>query len=100
MKRTGLCTKCSGRRVIKLAVVPDAGDWIGSGSGDVTDRSGDAHTPRMILPTWRGGVSGKTEAYVCAECGWFEEYIASPQDIAWDDIAGQWATHKASPYRG
>jgi len=98
MKRTGICTKCSGRRVIRLAVVPDASDFTGS-SGSVNDRQGYAHTPRMILPTTDGEVAGATEAYVCAECGWFEEYLANPEKIAWDNIAGAWARHNAPPYR-
>jgi hypothetical protein len=32
--------------------------------------------------------AGETEAYACADCGFFEEYLCEPRRIPWDRIDG------------
>jgi DNA-directed RNA polymerase subunit RPC12/RpoP len=98
MKRTGNCTKCSSRRVIKTSIVPDAGEWSGSGYSGPDGRSGGAHVPRVILVVKDGRVTGRTEVYACADCGWFEEYLAHPEGIDWSEVEGVWAAPEP-PYR-
>lgn len=91
MKRSGTCTKCRSSRVVKVERVPDAGDYTGSGRGHFTGRTASIHVPRAILSRKDGVICGETEAYVCADCGWFEEYVADPAGVAWDEVEGVWA---------
>lgn len=101
MKRTGICTKCSGQRVIKVAMVVDGTDDATGGYGTPIYRREPGHpVPRAILATRNQNVCGFTEAYVCTECGWFEEYIAHPEKVEWKEIEGVWAKPIApAPYR-
>jgi len=32
--------------------------------------------------------TAQTEAYVCSECGFFEEYVKAPAEVPWDDVDG------------
>lgn len=100
MKRTATCPKCDSQRVMRVARVADAADWTGSGEGALDARSGDHFVPRRILQTRKtvsgvfGGKSeaykatGEVDAYVCAECGYFEEYLRDPQSIDWGSVVG------------
>ena len=101
MKRTGICTKCSGQRVVKIALVVDATeDAMGGDRTPIHQREVGRPVPRAILATRNQNVCGFTEAYVCAECGWFEEYIAHPEKIEWKEVEGVWAKAAATaPYR-
>jgi predicted nucleic-acid-binding Zn-ribbon protein len=99
MKLTGTCPKCQGKRVVHLEVVADAGDWSGSGYGGVTTRQGGPFVPRQVLMRriQSSGLFGRTvetetatgevEAYACADCGYFEEYLKDPSRIPWKEIA-------------
>lgn len=115
MKTTGTCPKCQGERVIHLARVADAGDWTGDGVGALTTRAGGHQVPRRVLVKqvattgMFGGKStdfapaGETEGYVCAGCGYLEEYLKSPSKIAWESIEGAtWhspRTRGGAPFR-
>jgi predicted nucleic-acid-binding Zn-ribbon protein len=111
MKRTATCPKCEGKRVFRVDRVADAADWVGSGSGDLGARTGAATVPRRVLirrttsPGLFGGSSesyepaGEVEAYACAECGYFEEYLREPAKIDWDRITGA-HPHAAKPGSG
>jgi hypothetical protein len=114
MKRTGVCPKCEGRRVVHVAQVADAGNWNGMGIGSISARAGTHHVPRRVLVQRTvskgvfGGTSegfepvGETEAYVCADCGFFEEYVREPHGVRWEDIVGaSWyrAPDAGGPYR-
>lgn len=106
MKKTGRCPKCGGDRIMHVDRVADAGDWSGYGEGDLSKRDGGHPVPRRVLTerTTRTGLfggtseeitlAGETEAYVCAECGYFEEYLRDPGSIPWDRVVG------ARPHRG
>jgi ribosomal protein L37AE/L43A len=105
MKNTGVCPKCSSERVMRIEVVADAADWTGSGGGPMEQREGGAIVPRRVLEMRSstsglfGGKSdsfrsaGEVEAYACADCGYFEEYLRNVRAIQWDAVVG------ASPYK-
>ena len=31
-------------------------------------------------------LAGDVEAYLCADCGYFEEYLKSPETVPWDRL--------------
>jgi hypothetical protein len=115
MKSTGTCPKCQGERVIHLARVADAGDWSGEGGGALTTRTAGHSVARRVLlervvtTGTFGGKStafepaGETEGYICAGCGYIEEYLRSPGEIAWESIEGAtWhspRTRGGAPFR-
>jgi hypothetical protein len=115
MKSTGTCPKCQGEQVIHLARVADAVDWNGEGAGGLTTRTGGQLVARRVLlrrivkPGMFGGTStvfepsGETEGYVCAACGYLEEYLRSPGKIDWESIEGAtWHSPKSrggTPFR-
>lgn len=115
MKSTGTCPKCQGERVTHLAHVADAGDWTGEGAGGLMTRTVGHPVARHVLikqvatTGMFGGKStefeptGETEGYVCAGCGYIEEYLKSPRDIAWESIEGAtWhspRTRGGAPFR-
>ena len=45
----------------------------------------------------------RTEAFVCTECGYFEEYVKEPEKVPWDEIEGfTWCRGEppeSGPYR-
>jgi hypothetical protein len=115
MKTTGTCPKCQGERVIHLARVADAGEWLGEGVGALTTRTSSHPVPRRVLvqQTATTGMfshkatgfkpTGETEGYVCAACGYLEEYLKSPGEIDWESIEGAtWhspRTRGGTPFR-
>lgn len=100
MKLTGRCPKCAGDHIMHVRQVADAGDWTGEGEGRLDRRDGGHPVPRRVLTERRittglfGGTSeeislaGETEAYVCAGCGYLEEYLRDPGGIDWDRVVG------------
>ena len=43
---------------------------------------------------------GAVEAYVCTECGYFEEYVVSPADVPWDEMNDfEWVKNGAAAFR-
>ena len=113
MKQTGTCPKCQGQRVMHVHAVADAGDWVGTGTGNLSTRSATHPVPRRVLLHRRaekgvfGGASeshdltGEVEAYVCADCGYFEEYLKNPEQIPWAEIAHAtpWKPRQGGPFR-
>jgi hypothetical protein len=115
MKLTGTCPKCDGKRILRIDRVADTADWSGSGEGDLQQRSGFAPVARRILLRRTtsvglfGGTSesfelaGEVEAYACADCGYFEEYLRDPQRIDWGAIVGAYPhtpkTGSGGPFR-
>ena len=99
MKQTGTCPKCQGRHVMHLQAIADAGEWFGSGTGDLSARGSKNSVARQVLlrrHVYTGvfgetreayDATGEVEAYVCADCGYFEEYLKAPSQIRWQEIA-------------
>jgi predicted nucleic-acid-binding Zn-ribbon protein len=83
MKRTWQCPKCQSARVGYLETLPDGA-------------RGEASRPRMFGEAVLGSVFGAVatqvtapiEAFVCTECGYFEEYVKDPASINWANLVG------------
>jgi predicted Zn-ribbon and HTH transcriptional regulator len=101
MKHTRRCPKCSGQRIVRLAHVLDAADWGGAGgTHDPGRREGLQPVRRQLAVIVREAKSfglarrvdaeltAQTEAYVCTECGFFEEYVKAPSEIPWSGVEG------------
>jgi hypothetical protein len=106
-----------------LERVPDATEWgtvtgSGSAAAPLADLRGSCPVPRCLVRlegTERQTVTGlfggtstrevrverlmaQTEAYVCTECGWFEEYVARPEEVPWNRAeGGRWYSGDAPP---
>ena len=96
MKASKQCPKCDSLRVGYLEKVIDRGK-------DASEK--DAVVGRTELEGWFGGCDfvGELEAYVCADCGYFEQYVKSPEDVPYDKLQGfHWLNPEAAeagPYR-
>ena len=83
MKKTWGCPKCGSERVGYLE------DVIGDGG----TRS---HGKRKVGKVRTGSLlglavvesRGEFEAFVCTACGYFEEYVRSPETIPWESVEG------------
>ena len=78
MKATWQCPKCQSRRVGYLKKVHDK-----SRSGD-TGRKLASQSVGKVLGMRATRPGGDIEAFVCTECGYFEEYVKDPQSIDWE----------------
>ncbi len=76
MKKSGSCPKCQGRRIGRLAGVPD--QTKGGGLRAIAEEK----------DTWFATYHGLVEAYVCTECGYFEEYVFAAGDVPWEKLLG------------
>jgi hypothetical protein len=75
MRKTGTCPKCDGKRIMRIASVPDA---------PVPRRLLTRRTKKPGLlfgETEEEGLTGDVEAYACADRGYFEEYLADPRRL-------------------
>ncbi len=92
MKSTRKCPKCRSERVGYLANVLGDGDPHGGASRSQSygrRKVGVAQTRSNALPghpVIEG--YGDFEAFICTECGYFEEYAKEPTAIAWEKIEG------------
>ena len=83
MKSTWSCPKCKSDRVGYLEEV------LGDGGSQ-------SHGKRKVGHVQTGSLLGMAllqaqgdfEAFVCTVCGYFEEYVRSPEAIAWDRVEG------------
>ena len=80
MKKRAQCPKCDGTKIGKLGSLPDLGH-------------GNRPAQRVIggigqVGLFGGGyeAQGLVEAYVCTECGYFEEYVVRPTEVPWDQM--------------
>jgi len=82
MKTSGKCAKCGGTRVGRFEYVADE-----------TDATTGPGQKRSLWWQMEGGFFSKTrigadaEAYVCTECGYFEEYVKDPGAVPWEKLA-------------
>ena len=81
MKRTRRCPKCKSKRIGYIATV--------------MDDTGRGERPRRLAETQKGGFlhlgpstvhAAEVEAYVCTDCGFFEEYVKEPKAVEWDKL--------------
>ncbi len=77
MKRDGECPKCHGRRVARLSHVADQ-----------TDGTGPGRYLALRNDYFAALYAGVIEAYVCADCGYFEEYVRDVATVPWDKLKG------------
>lgn len=83
MKRTWQCPKCESAQVGYFESLIDASREsyvsrsIGLLEGDEGGWLGPGYT-----------ASGEIEAFVCTDCGYFEEYVKDPKNINWDKMEG------------
>ncbi len=81
MKKSGRCVKCGSAQVGRFEYVAD--------ESDATTEPGKTRT--LWWQTEGGFFSSKTiqaavEAYVCTECGYFEEYVKNPSAVPWEKL--------------
>ena len=81
MKASKRCPKCDSLRIGHLEEVEDRGP------GDGTRH---AIVGRARYEGWLGTFKdvGKMEAYVCADCGYFEHHVKDPKSIPFDKLDG------------
>ena len=82
MKKTWQCPKCQSQRVGYLETLPDQRD------GQDHDRKIGSAITSSLGPFGVGTMVGVIEAFVCTECGYFEEYVKEPTSIPWDQVSG------------
>jgi len=82
MKRNWQCPKCHSQRVGYLENVTDVGEH-----GLESRKIGQAQTGSLFgLAVVEG--HGDIEAFVCTDCGYFEEYVKQAQAIDWNGMRG------------
>ena len=81
MKKTGRCPKCDGNKLGVITRVRDQGDR------GIDRRHVGTTTSRGIFLVAKDPV-GEVEAYVCTECGYFEEYVRDAAKIPWAVVDG------------
>jgi predicted nucleic-acid-binding Zn-ribbon protein len=81
MKESGRCPKCQSHRVGHLEAVVDRLKNKGLSLRKILFEDGKSFEPA-------GGLRGQTEAYICTECGYFEEYLKEPADVPWENLYG------------
>jgi hypothetical protein len=94
MKNSARCPRCGSPKVGHLDAVPDLrGDPDGLDpaptcpqyAGVVVVR---AFTPGLFGSAERLGLAGPLEAYVCTECGYYETYVKSPEQVPFQRMRG------------
>lgn len=95
MKKSGVCPKCGSRRIGHLDKVIQRTEGQYSGTPVIGHTSAPlgielTETPG-ILKVIKEGPIGQLEAYLCAECGFYETYVKDPTSLSYDLLVGfQW----------
>ena len=92
MKKSGACPKCGSKKIGHLENVVHRVDTVYE-STKITDH---AHAPLGINREETKGILtiitevpvGQLEAYLCADCGFYETYIKEPGRVPYDSILG------------
>lgn len=96
MKASKQCPKCSSLKVGSLETVPDY-----SHGSAVSPAVAGLSAPSDFWGIQKG--FGLLEAYVCAECGFFETYVKDPATVPFEQIVGfRWLNETPDskmPYR-
>jgi hypothetical protein len=92
MKLRGHCPRCGGTRIGHLTSLPDT---VGT-EADVWPR----YVATIKGPDGELTPVGQIEAYLCAGCGYLEEYVADVEKLDFDRLQGfSWVRSETSPYR-
>ena len=82
MKKSKQCPKCQSLRVAYLPTQVDEGDVYYNRKVARTKKSGFYGVSPGV---------GELEAYLCADCGYFETYVKEPKKMEWDKLIDlQW----------
>jgi predicted nucleic-acid-binding Zn-ribbon protein len=84
MKKTWKCPKCDSQRVGYLEEVLDEQDPT---RRDHARKVGMA-SAGSFLGLQAFSAHGRMEAFVCTDCGYFEEYVKDPHSVRWNDLQG------------
>ena len=81
MKASKQCPKCDSLRIGYLETVTDLGN---------NNAPLNAVVGRTTPSSWisNSEVHGELEAYLCADCGYFEHYVKSPESVPYDKLEG------------
>jgi predicted nucleic-acid-binding Zn-ribbon protein len=91
MKRRAQCPKCGGTRIGHLSSLPDT---VGA-EVEVWPRYA-----ATMLADGEPTPVGRIEAYLCAGCGYLEEYVADVDELQFDWLQGfSWVGATSTPYR-
>jgi predicted RNA-binding Zn-ribbon protein involved in translation (DUF1610 family) len=82
MKTSLQCPKCHSLRIGYFERVRDRGKH--SGGERVLDTHGELEGG-FFTGDWKE-YTAEVEAYVCTDCGFFEEYVKNPKDVRWDKL--------------
>jgi len=77
MKQSGRCPKCTSTRV---GLLPEVFDMA----------QGFRTTRHLVgkMGMWKVQTEAAVEAYICTDCGYFEEYVKAPGEVAWHEVEG------------
>ncbi len=117
MKQSYQCPKCESRRIVHLQHVGDAAGARDDVHADFRGASRASYSARRHLAVelgigeggWFAPEKGEaypaemrcpTEAYACAQCGYFEEYIVDVEAVSWSKIYGASWCRPETPEQG
>lgn len=97
MKRTKQCPKCESLRIGYLPSQPDVAH------GRVAERAVGNDPDRESMWNLHRGLAGTLEAYLCADCGYYESFVKDIERVQLDKLEGfRWVnpeTPEPTPYR-
>ncbi len=83
MKQKKQCPKCDSLQIGHVSYQPD----LGPGNRYSVRTLGVEHQKPSIFDSWQKYV-GTLEAYVCANCGYYESYVTDPAKVDWSKVSG------------
>jgi len=88
MKRTFTCPKCNGKKIGHFSELQDLSEATRRLSKPQPRQIAIASevTSGFLGAGTKESLAGETEAYVCAACGYFEEYVKAPEAVPWDQL--------------
>ncbi len=102
MKFSKRCPKCDSTKIGHLSQVHDRKGSHAQTVPAVVGMAGQAGTFQGA-PVRPGDLWGTLEAFVCTECGYFEQYVERPDKVPFEALAGfQWVNldpEQRGPFR-
>jgi len=86
MRKTKTCPKCSGKKLLDIAMVPDEDD----GDHPAPARIAVRHEGFSYMGNEKRRTVGDLQAIVCSDCGYTEYYCANPKAIEPDGKFIRW----------